>query len=146
MKSKIFIFSLIISLFPLFATARGLVPCGGINEDPCTVKDVFVLVARVTSALIGLAGVYAVFELIRVGFDLVISMGNEEKITTQRKRIESVVLGFVLVLIAYMFVNTAVNYILLGGGKDKNCRLDLSDPLNYIKIHSDPANHAKCQR
>jgi hypothetical protein len=111
------------------------------------------MVARVTNTLIGLAGIYAVYVIIGAGFWLVVTMGNEEKLTNYKKQISQAVVGFVLVLMAYMFVNTAVNYILLGGagkkiqlenGKEVECSLDLTDPLNYLIIHSNPKDHAKC--
>lgn len=146
MKSKILIFSLALFIVPFFASAAGLVPCGGPTESPCTVKDVFVMIARVTNTLIGLAGIYAVFEVISGAFWLIPTMGDEEAITKNRKRINQAVVGFVMVMFAYMFVNTAVNYLLLEAAKNKNCKLDLSDPLNYLYIHADPDKHKVCRK
>src|SRR5438093_1802597 len=97
--------SLLFSM-PFFAGARGLVPCGGYKdaagtqrEDPCTIKDLFVLVAMATNWLIGVAGLYAVYKIIDGGFGLIIAVGNEEKITAKKGEITDAVVGFVLVLI-----------------------------------------------
>ncbi len=132
-------------LLPFSVQARGLVPCGGVDEKPCTVTDVFVLVARVTNKLIALAGIYAVYVIIGAGWWMVNTMGDEERLTKYRKQMTQAIVGFVLVLMAYMIMNTAVNLILLNAGENKACKLDLSDPLNYLEIHSNPEKHAKCK-
>lgn len=132
-------------MVPFAANAAGLVPCGGPTESPCTIKDVFVIAARVTNTLIGLAGIYAVFQIVSAGFWLVASLGNEEAITKRRKSIVQAVVGFALALMAFIFVNTAVNYLLLNAEK-KECKLNLQDPLNYLVIHSNPSQHAACKK
>lgn len=157
-KQKLLLFAAL--FFVLFsfaytapARARGLVPCGGYKDDgtpenPCTVADAFALVARVTNWLIALAGVYAVYEVVNGGFWLAISMGNEEAITKEKSRISSAIVGMVMVFFAYMLINTAVNYILLGGiGYQKgyeDCQIKLSDPLTYLTI--DAAKVSKCHK
>jgi hypothetical protein len=146
-KQKI-ILTICLSLFlfaPLFASAAGLVPCGGYSTDstkPCTVKDIFVILARVTNFLIAMAGVFAVYEIVMAGFYMVISAGNEEAITKRKEQITSAVIGLVLVMMSYMFINTVVNFMLTRDAvtdpKNPNynakCRFDLGDPLNYLII------------
>ena len=170
MKQKVllFIISLIIIVAPIFVFTTstfaqttsggtqgvGLVPCGGPTQDPCKVKDVFVLVARVINTLIGLAGIYAVYVIIGAGFWMIVTMGNEESIAKQKKTLANAVVGLVFTMMAYMFINTAVNYILIGqagktiivNGKQEKCSLDLQDPLNYLYIHSDPTRHSNCAK
>jgi hypothetical protein len=148
-KQKIIIAvcSLVLLLSPAFASARGLVPCGGFDpnlpggiEKPCTVKDIFVLVAKVTNFLIAMAGVFAVYEIIGGGFWLIVSMGKEEDITKRKGQITNAVIGMVLVLFAFMFVNTVVNFILvrsLGTPDNRRCALNLRDPLTYLSINQD---------
>lgn len=149
-------FLLICSLFfvvfsftaaPHPAQARGLVPCGGYNADgslekPCTVLDVFVLIARVTNWLIAAAGLFAVYEMVNNGFWLVISMGNEEDITRRKNGLTSAVVGLVLVLMAFMLINTVVNLIIVGNlvKNDPRCRLDLTNPTTYLNINTRPAS------
>ena len=120
---------------PLLVQARGLVPCGGYNSDGsrehiCTVVDIFYLVARVTNWLIMIAGIYGTFRLIQVGFNLVISQGNEENIKKQKEAITEVVVGLAFVLFAYLLVNTAVNGILAS-----RCKIDLRSPLTYLTLN-----------
>jgi hypothetical protein len=118
---------------PLLAYAHGLVPCGGINENPCTVEDVFVIIARVTNWLIFVAGIYAVYEIVNNGFWMVASMGNEEAITKRKSGLANAVMGFVLVMAAYILINTAVNSILLGSlPAGSPLKVDLTNPLKYL--------------
>lgn len=125
---------------PIPVSAAGLVPCGGNTASatdtgkPCTFEDLFVLVARVTNWLIGVAGAYAVYQIVFAGFNLVTSMGNEEKITKNKDALSNAIVGFVFTLLAFVLVNTAVNFILLSGNKDR--RVDLTNPLCYL--YADP--------
>ena len=118
---------------PHFVYAAGLVPCGNNGQNPCTVIDIFTLVAQVTDWLIGIAGVYAVFKLIQAGFWMVVSAGNEEAITQRKKQIENALIGFVLVMFAFILVNTAVNVILVN--EIPGCKINLQKPLDYLKVN-----------
>ncbi len=124
---------------PFFVRAAGLVPCGGDGEAPCTVVDIFVLIARVTNWLIRVAGLYAVYEIISGGLWLALSMGDEESITKNKSRLTSAVVGFILVLFAYMLVNFAVNTLLVNNGCQK---LNLSNPWTYLDINK---NATQCK-
>jgi hypothetical protein len=138
LKSKkqfiVILLSLVMLATPLFASARGLVPCGGINEQPCTVIDIFYLFARVTNWLISLAGFYAVFQIISAGFWLITTMGNEESITKWKKGLSNAVIGFVVVMLAYMLVNTAVNALLLNNTSCKSKRVTMANPISYVTM------------
>lgn len=128
---------------PVLVEARGLVPCGGYKADgtreaPCTVVDMFYLVARVTNWLIMMAGVYATFQIIGAGFWLTTTQGNEEAITKRKEAIMQAVIGMILVLMAFLFVNTAVNGLLRS-----KCKVDLRSPLTYLSI--DP-NYNDCRK
>lgn len=151
------IFILIIATFffilPLSVSARGLVPCGGYADDkgtrekPCTVTDLFVLVARTTNWLISVAGIYATFKIIQAGFGFTYALGNEETITALKKQVTNAVLGLCLVFMAFMLINTVVNFILgagLVGNQDPNCKINLTNPLTYLQI--DPAKCSNIAR
>jgi hypothetical protein len=130
------------SLAPVVSQARGLVPCGGYSdnngtrEKPCTVEDIFSLVAKVTNFLIGIAGIYAVYEIINAGFWLIVSSGREESITKYKTALSNAIVGFVLVLMSYMLINTVVNVLLTRSlvTNNPNCKLDLTQPLTYLTI------------
>ena len=145
-KQKFFIilFALTAGLFlavtPLISQSAGLVPCGGINQQPCKLLDLFTLVATVTNWLIGLAGVFAVYEFINHGFWVVISMGNEEAIKKHRDGLTEAVLGFILVLLAFVLVNTVVNFIFLGNASSDKAKLDLTKPCTYFSASANCVN------
>lgn len=151
-KQKIIFTSLVIiftiaAFSPLVVNAAGLVPCGGYNTDstrPCNVLDIFILVAKLTNFLIGISGVYAAYVIINNSFWMIMSMGNEEAITKTKEGMTNAVIGFVLVLMAYMLVNTVVNVLLtrnLATTKNPECKLNLGDPLTYLQI-----NEEKCTK
>ena len=138
MKQKLVIifFSFFLLLSPAFAQARGLVPCGGYTdsgarEPVCTVNDVFYLFARVINWLISLAGIYAVIQIVIAGFFLTISQGNQEAITKHQGHLTNVIIGFVIVMIAFVSINTLVNTVL-----QSKCKIDLSNPLTYLTVQS----------
>ncbi len=144
-KQKIFtiLFFSFLLWAPVIVDARGLVTCGGYNADgtreaPCTVVDMFYLVARVTNWLISMAGVYAVFKIIGAGFWLTTTQGNDEAITKYKSQMMEAILGMILVLMAFMFVNTTVNGLLRS-----KCPIDLRSPLTYLSI--DP-NYNDCRK
>jgi Type IV secretion system pilin len=123
---------------PFLTHARGLVPCGGYKdaagtqrENPCNLCDIFSLIAIVTNYLISVAGIYAVFQIIFAGFRLVYSMGDEESITKNKGALSAAVVGFVLVMMAFLLVNTAINYILLDGSPDA-AKVTLQNPFMYL--------------
>jgi hypothetical protein len=134
------------SFLPLpVAAAGGLVPCGTSTTPACKFTDLFVLVAEVTNFLIASAGLYAVYKLIQAGFWMVMSVGNEEKITQMKNQLTEAILGFVLVMMAYMFVNTTVNVLLTrslvtANPNGQTCSLDLKDPKSYLLIKQDPCS------
>ena len=137
-----FCLAVIFLIFPELVQAHGLVPCGGVGENACTVTDIFVLIARVTNFLLGTAGIFAVYQIINHGLYLSISMGSEEAITKHRSGIQNAVLGFVFAMFAFMFVNTAVNIILTSEGCQK---LDLTNPITYLNINANTTQCAKAQ-
>ena len=52
------------------------------------------------------------------GATLVLSQGNEGAMEKAKSRIWNVVIGFVIILLAYMIINTIL-YVLTGGGFEK---------------------------
>ena len=115
--------------WPALAFAHGLVPCGGEGENPCKLEDIFYLIARVTNWLLMMAGIFAVFQIVNAGFWLVVTMGNEEKIIQYKKALSNAVVGFGLVMMAFLLVNTVTNLLLRA-----KCAVNLKDPMIYLKI------------
>lgn len=116
----------------------GIVNCGNKGtvedknvSDACTVEDIFKFMGRLASILIALAGIVAVFFIVKSGLQMVLAAGDMGAITKARKGLTNAVIGFVLVMIAFLTVNTILKGSLslgLKSGADI-----LTNPLQYIK-------------
>ncbi len=126
--------SLLLISVPLMAQAFILIPCGGYSTAstaPCTISDFFYMVARIINWLISLAGIYAVLHIIISGFRMVISQGNQEAVKKAQEGVINSVVGFAIVLSAFLIVNTVVNSLLLS-----KCPIDLTNPTTYLTVCS----------
>ena len=125
---------------PFYSHARGLfVSCGGYKdaagtqrEAPCNLCDIFSTAAKVTNWLLSVAGIYAVYQIVNAGFWLITTMGNEEDITKWKKALTSAVVGFVFTMMAFLIINTAVNYLLLNGSKAALEKNLITHPFTYL--------------
>lgn len=129
-KLIILIVASVILLAPAVSHAFTLIPCGGYttaSTSACTVNDFFYLIARVTNWLISLAGLYAVIHVIVSGFKLVMSQGNDEAVKKAKEGITNAILGFVLVLGAFLIVNTVVSKLV-----PSKCPINLLKPATYL--------------
>jgi len=126
--------ALLVLFAPLLAQAFSLIPCGGYSTAstaPCTINDFFYLIARLINWLITVGGIYAVFHIIISGFRMVISQGNQEAVKKAQEGVANAIIGFALVLAAFLIVNTVVNSLLLS-----KCKVDLKKPETYLTICS----------
>lgn len=110
---KILFFGLIVFLLMilpvLYTFGRGLVPCGGEGEDPCTLCHFFVLIKRVIEFL----SIDVAIPLVAImGFVsailFVTAHGNPQWITRARQTLTAAVIGFIIVLGSWVIVNTIV--------------------------------------
>lgn len=86
------------------SSGGGLVPCGNDSAHPCTVGDIFRLIALLTNYLITGAGVFAIVFLVIAGVNMVTSVGNPEKLKSAKNHLTYAIIGLVLVLTAYIIV------------------------------------------
>lgn len=86
----------------------GLVPCDGGPGDACTWSDFVQLFDNVVFWLITFLAVIAVIMFVIVGFKLVTSAGNKEAWETAKKMFTNVFIGIILVLAAWLIVDTAL--------------------------------------
>jgi len=127
-----------LAMIPQTVSAQGLVKCGngtinaeGHIDDACTVSDLFNTVIRVTNFLIAFAGLIAVVMLVWAGLDMVLSAGNPGNYGKAKKKMAGAIGGFILVLIAFVLVNTLVNGSLNLG--IKNGAQIFINPAGYIQ-------------
>lgn len=106
----------------------GLVQCGNQASDPCTVEDFFNIFVIATNILIGLVGLVAIFAIVFSGYSMVIAAGNTEAITKAKKNLTNAIIGLVLVLLAFILINTIL-YLVLGV---KGQQGGVFNPIDYI--------------
>ena len=115
MKSKTKLFSvgfLFLIVFALVAqpalAQTGLVPCKGTVADPCTFKHLVLIVMKAINILLGLSWLFAVFFVFWGGWSIVTAFGNSEGIEKGKKTFGNAVIGFFLIMVAYILLNFTV--------------------------------------
>lgn len=81
--------------------------------DP-QIKDVGSLVSRVLSFILPLAGVVLLFVFIWGGYDFMMSQGNPERIKSAQAKITSGIIGFFILVTAYLVVRVIATIFGLG--------------------------------
>jgi len=117
-KQFIFLAPLSFVLIPLIVSAAGLVPCGGPDEDPCTACDLLILFQNVLKKALEIAFLIVIGSIVYGGFRWIFSGGNETSIKTGQKIITNAIIGIVIILTAWLIVNTVFWLIKTIGGKD----------------------------
>jgi len=100
----------------VMAQDSGLIPCG-YGDNPCDTGDVANFVNGLIDFLIRMLGVIAVIVLVVTGIQLVTSGGDESKWTAAKERFTNVVIGIVIILAAWLVVDTIME-ALTGDGLD----------------------------
>jgi len=119
MKKLILIFLLLVLFIPAITKAAGLVPCGGPEpEKPCTACDLLVLLQNVLHFALTIAFLIVVIFAIVGGFRWILSGGNEENIKAGQKTLSSALIGLVIILCAWLIVNTVFWLVKTIGGED----------------------------
>lgn len=110
MKKHLFIFIslvLLIFLLPVLASAAGLVPCGGPDEDPCEISHFFQMLYRIYDFLIKwIAFPLAVLGVTIGGVLILISAGSPNLLGLGKKILYSAIIGLVLVFCSWLIINT----------------------------------------
>ena len=96
---------LLIPFGALYASTSMFKPCEG---DQCRLCDLVTLGNNVITFLTVIGVSVGVLMISIGGFQLVLSQGNESAKEKAKSRIWNVVIGFVIVLTAYLMVNTVV--------------------------------------
>ncbi len=124
MKISLAGFVLALMCLPMLVMAQdsGLIPCG-YGDNPCDTADVANFVNGLISFLIQMLGVIAVIVMVYAGFQLVTSGGDEGKWTKAKELFTNVVIGIVIILAAWLIVDTIME-ALTGQGLDVWGRLN----------------------
>lgn len=112
---------LLIAFAPLTATARGLVPCGGAGENPCTPCDLFVLAQNILNFLIRIAAPLAALMLAYGGLLMIIpGIGGKESpamYTKGKKVLTNAVMGLAIIFFSWIAIDFIIKYVGGRGGE-----------------------------
>jgi Type IV secretion system pilin len=103
----------VLALFPiLFVAAAGLVPCGGSGEPLCQTCHVVALISNVSDWLVLLLGIVAAIIIVVSGLQIVMSVGNTGAVTQARRRIYSMLIGYVILLSGWLLLDLGLKMLL----------------------------------
>jgi Na+-driven multidrug efflux pump len=91
--------------------AKGLVPCGGTGESPCNACHAMALANELISFLFTILALLAVMVMMYAGVKLVISQGNSHEWEEAKGMLTNVIIGFVIVLSAWLIVDTIMKML-----------------------------------
>jgi len=119
-ETKLIVFSLLFFLFfaPILTSAAGLVPCGGPGESACNTCHLLVLVQNVLEFALKMAFLIIVGFIAYGGFRWIFSLGKEENLKAGQQIITNAIIGLIIILTAWVIVNTVFWTIKQMGGND----------------------------
>jgi len=110
------LFLIIAIAMPYHAFAFQLVPCGTSTTQPCTFIHLVTLLIRMINYLISVAAIIAMYQVLSSGFAMVTALGDPEKIQGAKTGISNAIVGLLMIIMAFVFVNLLVNYIFSRSG------------------------------
>lgn len=114
MKPLYFLPILLIFLLPEIASAQGFLPCDGSRDNPCNSCHIAVVANNLISWLIGAIMVLFAVLMVVAGFGLVTAQGNPDALNTAKSRFTNAIVGFIIVLSAWLIVDTLMRGLLAG--------------------------------
>lgn len=112
---------LVVSLAVMFPSVTlavdpgGLVTCSG--PEDCNFCTFIQMVSVIISWLFGFLVLVAVLLIVFAGFKLVVSAGNPSAMTAAKGMISNVIIGFVIVMAAWLIVDTLMKTLANPGAK-----------------------------
>lgn len=122
---------LAILLIPTITIAAGLVPCGGPGESACQLCEFITLIDNVVDWLVKILSIVVAIVFVVSGLQLVTSTGDVSAKESAKKRIINTVIGFVIVLSAWLLIDLGMKSLLATG----NASLG---PWNAIQCTAQP--------
>ncbi len=111
--ARILVF-ILFSFIPSVTQGAGLVPCGGPDQPDCQFCHIAELVDNVFQWVAGVLTIILVILIIYGGLRYVTSTGNVAAGTTARRVIANAMVGYLVVLLVWTFLNFGFR-VLIGG-------------------------------
>ena len=74
------------------------------------------IITKVLGFIMPMAGIILLFVLISGGYDYMMSQGNADKVKSAQGKITSGIIGFILLIVSFLFVRLIAVIFGLGGG------------------------------
>ena len=102
-----------ISMTPvIFGPCQNLVPC----KDDCKLSDIFVMIQNIVNCLVFISVNICLLFIVIGGLLYIFSLGNPENLTKAKNTILWALGGLALVFLAWLIVNTVMQFMGVGGG------------------------------
>ena len=96
---------------PVFAQDKGIVNCG----DHCQLGDLVLIIVALINYLFALSGFVTMVFIVWNAWGMITAGGDEENITKAKKGFSHAIIGFFLVLMAWVLIDAIIS--ILGGPK-----------------------------
>lgn len=117
-KNKYLFKTIAISVFILFlfnisiTYGAGLVPCGGGTEPACDFNQFIIMAQTVINFILGLSVTVAVIMFTYAGVLYLTASGAQDQIKKAHKIFTNVLIGFIVIISAWLVINTIANALL----------------------------------
>lgn len=139
-KTAVSIFALVVLAVPISLLAQTpLVPCEG---DACNVCHVVELGQNILTWLISIIAVVIALVFAIGGLKMVMAGGNTEQVTSATKMMTNAVIGFVILLGAWLIVDTVIKTFVRGADTEERSDDFLLGPWNQIECEGSPTGAA----
>ena len=91
---------------------QNLVPC----KNDCKLSDIFVMIQNIVNCLVLISTIICLLFLVIGGLLYIFSLGNPENLTKAKNTILWALGGLALVFLAWLIVNTVMQFMGVGGG------------------------------
>lgn len=132
------VFGLVTILFLPFLALADLVPCEGAGCKTCHISET---VNGVIKWLVNIMAILCAIIIIVAGFQMVTAQGSMEKVSHARSLITNALIGFVILLGAWLIVDTVLKVLLSGNDQSATAPAQLPGfgPWNSIQCSESPA-------
>lgn len=93
--------------------SKGIVSCGGHGQADCQLPDLVILIVRVINFFLGVSWIIALFFIFWGAYNLITAAGNDEKIKAGKTDFRNGVIGFFIVMIAFVLIDYVL--VVFGG-------------------------------
>ena len=117
--SRLFFFGFFLVTFlgtltPLSVASAGIVPCGTrANPSPCTLCHIVVGGQKLIDWGLDVMTYIAIAVIVAMAVLYIVSTGNEALMSTAKSGIKAALIGFVVMLSAWLIVNTTLNIMVV---------------------------------